>query len=138
LNFDLTGTGNFNRRQDSIPEALRGLIQPSVLQSLKINRLNLKLLDTALNATGQFSFDHTDIPDGAIPDTSGALDLEVLGLNRLIDIFAELDILPQAQFLAFRAMIGFIATQSDTEDKLNSRIEIAPGGSITANGFRVR
>ncbi len=138
LNVDLTATGNFNKRRDTLPDAVSKLLKKEFVQNLKINDLNLDILETQLDARGQFSFDHTDVPAGAAPFTRGALDVEVNGLSALIERFSNLGIVPAAQMLAFQAMIGFVATKSDTEDSYKSKIRIAPDGSISANGFRIR
>ena len=112
---------------------------PVELRDMTINSLLLSIAGAEFTGAGSFSFDNSDYAtfDG-IPAPTGALDLQLIGGNGLMDKLVAMGLLPQEQAMGARMMMGLFATPGEGEDSLTSKIEIdGATGAISANGQRL-
>ena len=107
---------------------------PGEVQSLSVNELRLGMVGAELTGTGDFTFDNATMP----PVPVGAIDLQLVGGNGLIDRLVSMGALPQEQAMGARMMLGLFARPGGGDDTLTSRIEFTPQGGIIANGQPLR
>ncbi len=112
---------------------------PAELHSLTINEILVSALGAEINATGDFTFDNSDLEtfDG-MPAPTGKINANIIGANGLMDRLVSMGFLPSDQAMAGRMMLGLFARPSGGEDSLESTIEINGDGSIFANGQQLR
>lgn len=112
---------------------------PGELNAMTINKIELDAVGARLTGSGDFVFDNTDLAtfDG-MPRPEGAIDLNLVGANGLIDKLVGMGLLPEDQAMGARMMMGLFAVPGDGEDTLNSKIEINDQGHVLANGQRIR
>lgn len=109
------------------------------LHSLNLNNLIVDIAGANLTGEGAFTFDNTDkVTFDGMPKPTGQLDLEVLGLEALLEKLATLGLLPTEQAMGARMMLGLFARPGDTPDSLTSTLKINDAGEISANGQRIR
>ena len=125
------------------PEAMesvdRGETEPGELNALNLNRLTISLAGAELTGKGGFTFDNSDKEtfDG-MPAPTGAIDLQLVGGNGLLDKLVAMGLLPEDQAMGARMMMGLFAVPGDGEDTLNSTIEVTGDGQVKANGQRIK
>jgi hypothetical protein len=68
---------------------------------------------------------------------TGAIDLQLSGVNALIDGLVGLGVVPQDQAMYPRMMLGAFTTSTGA-DQATSRIEFTEDGQIIANGQRLQ
>ena len=112
---------------------------PGELHALTLNTLLLEMAGAKLTGAGDFTFDNSDTTsfDG-MPRPEGAIDLQLLGGNGLLDKLVSMGLLPQDQAMSTRMMMGVFAQPGDGPDALVSRIEVNEQGHVLANGQRLR
>lgn len=112
---------------------------PAELEALTIEDLEITAAGASLTGTGDFTFDNSDVTtfDG-VPRPTGALDLQLVGANGLLDKLVAMGLLPEDQAGGARMMMGLFAVPGDGPDTLNSRLEINEQGHILANGQRIQ
>lgn len=112
---------------------------PGELEALTLNTLLLELAGAKLSGTGAFTFDNSDtVTFDGMPRPQGALDLQLMGGNGLLDKLVAMGLLPQNQAMSARMMMGMFARPGQGEDALVSRIEVTNDGQVLANGQRLR
>ena len=138
--MDLTGTATmFANILD--PEAQAAAAEgaaPGEMNSLDINDITVRIGGAEVLATGALTFDNTDtttIP--GMPRPEGTIEVELNGINNLLDKLVSMGLLPEDQAMMPRMMMGMFATVVG-EDQLTSKIEFAPGGGIFANGQQIQ
>lgn len=120
------------------PVALESVEVPAELHALTVNALRLSLAGAELTGSGGFTFDNTDmITFRGLPAADGALDLQLVGGNGLLDRLVQMGLIPQDQAMGARMMLGLFATPTG-DDTLTSRIQVTPDGAISANGQRLQ
>ena len=119
-------------------EALEFAEVPGELISLAINSIRLAGVGAEITATGDFTFDNTDLEtfDG-LPRPAGEINVGITGANSLIDNLIAMGLLPQEQATMGRMFMGMF-TQPAGNDALTSKIEINDQGHILANGQRIQ
>lgn len=138
LAVDLTGTATLDTPLMD-PEAMESPEAPGELRTLTIADLVLRLAGAELTGMGDFAFDNSDTTtfDG-IPRPEGAVNLRLVGGNRLLDTLIAMGLVQQEQATGVRMMMGLFAVPAEGEDTLTSRIEINEQGHVLANGQRLR
>ncbi|QBF33806.1 DUF2125 domain-containing protein [Thalassococcus sp. S3] len=113
--------------------------EPAQLNALTLRNLLVSAVGARLTGTGDFTFDNSDTEtfDG-LPKPTGAVDLQLVGGNGLLDKLVAMGLLPEDQAMGARMMMGLFAVPGDGEDTLNSKIEINEEGHILANGQRIQ
>ncbi|MEM9639516.1 MAG: DUF2125 domain-containing protein, partial [Pseudomonadota bacterium] len=111
-------------------------ITPAELDSVNINRLQIKAAGAELTGEGAFTFDSETPGAGLKPE--GSADLMLVGGNRLLDTLVKMGLLPEDQAMGARMMMGLLAVPGEAPDTLNSKIEINEQGHILANGQRIQ
>lgn len=138
LNLDLSGkTRVFADLMD--PSIQDSDDFPGELKALTLNDLTLEVAGAELVGSGDFTFDNSDKEsfDG-MPRPEGALDLRLLGGNKLLDSLIQMGIVPEAEAMGARMMMGVFAVPGPSEDELLSRIEVNEEGHVLANGQRIK
>lgn len=142
LIVDLTGKVRLliDLMNPSAMEAVdRGEMEPGELTALDLNRLTMRLAGAELSGKGGFTFDNTDREtfDG-MPAPTGAIDLQLVGGNGLLDKLVAMGLLPEDQAMGARMMMGLFAVPGEGEDTLTSKIEVTGDGQVKANGQRIK
>ena len=112
---------------------------PGELNALTLKNLIVDAVGARLSGTGDFTFDNTDTATfGGMPRPTGAVDLQLVGGNGLIDKLVGMGLLPEQQAMGARMMMGLFAVPGEAPDTLNSKIEFNDQGHILANGQRIQ
>lgn len=111
---------------------------PGKIFAAKLAELDIRAAGATVSGTGDLTFDNDDMTtfDG-FPAPVGTISLQGTGINGLIDNLISMGLVPEDQAMMGRMMLGMF-TQSTGDDALESVIEFAPGGEISANGQRIR
>jgi len=112
---------------------------PAELYELSLNDLTISVVGAEAKGTGQFVFDNSDLEtfDG-MPAPTGAIDIDIFGINGLIDTLINMGLLPQEQAMGARMMMGLFARPGQGEDSWTSKIEVKGDGSVFANGQQLK
>lgn len=113
---------------------------PGQVHALTLNHLQVTAAGVDLTASGDFTFDNTDmVTYEGMPKPVGTLDAKMVGGNGLIDKLIQMGILPEDQAMGGRMMMGMFATAVEgQEDTLTSNIEMKEDGSVFANGQQIK
>lgn len=112
---------------------------PAELHALDVNKLLLSVVGAELTGQGAFSFDNSDLQTfPGMPRPEGAIDLQLVGANALIDNLIKMGIVKEQDAMGARMMMGMMAVPGDGPDTLKSKIEINEQGQVLANGQRIR
>lgn len=106
---------------------------PGEVEALDINELKVSAAGAELTGNGAMTFDNST----GRPMPIGAVDLQLVGGNGLIDKLVAMGLVPEDQAMGTRMMMGLFAVPAG-EDTLTSKIEFKEGGSIFANGQQVQ
>jgi len=136
--FDVKGTGFW--KQDIMDPAVQmdGVEPPGELTSLDLSEILVKAVGTEVGATGEMTFDNTDLTsfDG-VPAPTGSILVTIKGVNALIDNLIAMGIVPNDQAMGARMMLGIFARPGPGPDELISLIEFKDGG-LFANGQQLQ
>ncbi|WP_435230292.1 DUF2125 domain-containing protein [Pseudopelagicola sp. nBUS_20] len=112
---------------------------PGELNALTLNDVQLIVAGAGLTGTGDFVFDNTDMQsfDG-FPRPEGTLNINIVGINALMDNLVTMGLLPEDQVMGARMMLSMFAVPGAGEDELNSTIEVNRQGHVLANGQRLK
>ncbi|MBT8153504.1 DUF2125 domain-containing protein [Epibacterium ulvae] len=112
---------------------------PALLNSVVVNQLLLRAAGAELTGTGAFELDYNDLEsfDG-VPAPVGIANLSLIGANGLIDNLIKMGLVSDSDASGARLMMGLLAVPGDGEDSLKSEIEFGEGGTISANGQRLK
>lgn len=142
ISVDLSGKGRlFFDLLD--PEQMAKLEEgedvPGEVESLMLNDLTVDMAGTKLTGAGAFTFDQSDLTsfDG-VPAPEGAIDLQLVGGNGLLDKLVGMGFVAEEQATMVRMMAGMFARTGSGADELTSRIEITEDGHVLANGQRLK
>lgn len=106
---------------------------PGEVQSLDIGELKVSAVGAELTGNGAMTFDNSM----GRPMPIGAVDLQLIGGNGLIDKLGAMGFVPEDQAMGAKMMMGLFAVPTG-EDTLTSKIEFKEGGSIFANGQQIQ
>ena len=112
---------------------------PFELGNMDINDVSLSIAGASVDAVGAFTFDNSDLEtfDG-LPAPTGSVDINIYGINGLIDTLVQMGLIPDDQAMGARMMMGAFARPGDGEDHLTSQIEVNRDGSFFANGMQLQ
>jgi len=112
---------------------------PALLHSMTISDVTMSIAGAEVNATGDFAFDNSDLTtfDG-MPAPTGTIDVNIFGVNGLMDRLTQMGLLPQEQAMGARMMLGLFARPADGPDSMTSKIEVNGDGSVFANGQQLK
>ena len=109
------------------------------LEALTLNELTVDVAGARLTGQGDFTFDNSDtVTFSGFPKPQGAVDLQLLGGNGLLDNLVSIGLLPEDQALGARLMMGLFARPGEGEDAFVSKIEVNDQGHVLANGQRLQ
>jgi hypothetical protein len=112
---------------------------PAELNELTVNKLLLSLVGASISGSGHFTFDNSDLSTfEGFPRPVGHADLQLTGINALLDKMVAMGLVGDQEVMAARAMIAAFAMPGAAPDTLNSRIELTEQGQILANGMRIK
>ena len=138
--LDLAGTATvlFNVTDPAQAEAMAASPMPVEVETVDLNELNIAFGGAQITGTGAFTLDNADMTTiPGMPKPTGAVDLQLNGVNGLIDALAGMGLLPDQQVLGARMMLGAFTTATG-DDQATSRIEFTEDGQILANGQRLQ
>ncbi|MEP2532204.1 DUF2125 domain-containing protein [Shimia sp.] len=112
---------------------------PGELNALTLNDLQVHIAGASLTGMGDFVFDNSDMVsfDG-FPRPEGALDLNIVGINGLMDKLVSMGLLPEEQVMGARMMLSMFSIPGEGDDELNSTIVVNEQGHVLANGQRLK
>jgi hypothetical protein len=137
---DLSGTATvlFDALDPTQAEAMAAAEMPAELNSVNLNELDISFGGAQVTGTGAFTLDNTDMTTfPGMPKPTGSVDLQLNGVNGLIDTLASMGLLPEDQVMGARMMLGMFATPVG-DDQLTSRLEVTADGQVIANGQRIQ
>ncbi len=112
---------------------------PAEIHNLSINDITVSAVGAEITGTGEFTFDNSDLDTfEGIPAPTGAIDMQIVGINGLLDTLIQMGLLPNDQAMGARMMLGLFARPGDGEDTLVSTIEVNGDGSVFANGQQLK
>ncbi len=111
---------------------------PALLHTLTLGTLVIDAAGALVTGEGAFSFDNTDLQTlPGFPRPEGAIDLELSGINGLIDTLIQMGLLPQEQAMGARMFLAMLTVPGAEPDTATSRIEFNSQGHLLANGQRL-
>lgn len=136
--IDVSGTAKlFGSLLD--PEIVDSPAPPGELHSLSLNGLQVSVAGAELTGKGAFTIDNTDLQTfGGVPRPTGAVDLQLVGGNGLLDNLIKMGIVPENEAMQARMMMGLFAVPGDGPDTLKSKLEVNEQGHVLANGQRIQ
>lgn len=140
VKVELSGTATplFDVLDPSQAEAMAAAPMPVEIESASLDSLEIAFGGATVTGSGAFTFDNSDTTTfPGMPRPTGAVDLQMNGVNGLIDTLVAMGLIPEEQAMAPRMMLGMFAT-SVGDDQLTSRIEVTPDGALLANGQRLQ
>lgn len=134
LIVDLSGTAKMaiNIFDPKEAETIGGA-PPGKLESLDVHDLKVSAVGAELTGKGAMTFDNS----GPMPKPLGAVDMQLVGGNGLIDKLVAMGLVPEDQAMGARMMMGLFAVPTG-EDTLTSKIEFKEDGGVYANGQRIQ
>ena len=140
IRLDLSGAAQLDRSIMDPAQAEALAMQPGFpgrIENLALNDLTIDAVGLNVTGTGDFTFDNTDTTTfPGLPNPTGAVTIDVIGANALIDKLIAMGLVPAEQAMMPRMMLGMFA-KSTGDDALQSVIEIKEG-QVLANGQRIR
>lgn len=106
---------------------------PGELEKLDVNELKLSIAGAELTGKGAMTFDNST----PMPKPIGAVDLQLVGANALIDKLVAMGFVPSDQAAGAKMMMGLFAVPTG-DDALTSKIEFKEDGGVYANGQRIQ
>jgi hypothetical protein len=97
LRLDLTGTATmlFDAMDPAQAEAMAQSPMPLQVESANLNDLTIAFGGAEVTGSGAFTFDNTDLTTiPGMPKTTGAIDLQLNGVNALVDTLAAMGLHP--------------------------------------------
>jgi hypothetical protein len=136
--LDAKGTG-FWKQDIMDPSAqMEGTAPPGELTSLDLTQVLVKAAGAEVSALGALTFDNTDLVTfGGLPAPTGKIDVNIKGVNTLIDNLIAMGLLPEDQAMGARMMLGMFATPGAGPDELTSVLEFKDKGFF-ANGQQLQ
>lgn len=112
---------------------------PGELNALTLSDLVIRAVGAELLGAGSFTFDNTDLEtfDG-MPRPEGEVNLQVSGLNGLIDKLIAMGLVQEQDAMGARMMLGMFTVPGAEPDTASSTIEFNAQGQILANGQRIK
>lgn len=110
---------------------------PAELEALDLNTLDISAVGARLTGVGGFTFE-PPVAGSTLPRPTGAVDLELVGANALLDTLVSLRLLPEQQAMGARLMMGLLGVPGDAPDTITSKIEVNEQFQIFANGQRIQ
>jgi hypothetical protein len=136
--LDTKGTGRW--LQDIMdPEVqMDGVEPPGELNSLDLTQLLVKAAGAEVGATGGLTFDNSDLVTfQGMPKPTGSINVDIKGVNKLIDNLIAMGLLPDDQAMGARMMLGMFTRPGAAPDEVTSVIEFKDGG-LFANGQQLQ
>jgi len=139
VSLDLSGTATmlFDVMDPAQAEAMAASPMPAQIDSVNINGMEVTFGGASVTGSGALTLDNTDLAATGMPTPTGAIDLQLSGVNGLIDALVGLGLLPEDQAMYPRMMLGAFTTATG-DDQATSRIEFTEDGQIVANGQRLQ
>ena len=137
---DLSGTATmlFDVMDPAQAEAMASAPMPAQFNSVDINELSVSFGGASVNGTGSFTLDNNDMTTfPGMPKPTGSVDLQINGVNGLMDKLVAMGLIPEDQIMGARMMLGMFATAVG-DDQLTSRLEVTADGQVIANGQRIQ
>lgn len=125
--------------EDEIAAVEMGQMMPGELNGVTLSDLVISAVGASLTGQGDFTFDNEDLDsfDG-MPRPEGTLNLQVSGLNGLIDKLIQMGLVQEQDAMGARMMLGMFTVPGADPDTATSVIEVNAQGHVLANGQRIK
>jgi hypothetical protein len=133
LHVDISGKAKLTADLFNPEEMANLQASPFEPQTATLNALEVTAAGASLTGTGAATFDNSM----GMPMPKGAVDLKLVGGNKLIDTLVSMGLLPDEQAMGARMMLGLFAVPAG-DDVLTSKIEMRDDGGLYANGQRLQ
>lgn len=136
FNVDLAGNGVFDwflLMSDQTDEDVT-ISEGFSPQNLNINDISLQLAGAALKVAGALTFKN----EAAMPLPVGKIDINVNGINGLVDGLVKIGVLNEADAGQFKMMQASFLKPGEEPDSGNATIEMREDGSVFVNDQRVQ
>ncbi|WP_333713858.1 DUF2125 domain-containing protein [Yoonia sp.] len=118
--------------------ALDGQEPPFEPESITLDTFRISAVGALITGGGAFTFDNTDTQTFApMPRPEGSANVEITGLNALLDNLVAMGLVPADQIMGPRMMMGMFA-RATGPDQMAVELEVTPNGQVNVNGNRVR
>jgi hypothetical protein len=136
--FDAKGTAKLLADiMDPAAQAQTGSV-PGEVNTLDLTQVLVKAVGAEIAATGALTFDNTDLVTfQGMPAPTGKINVDIKGVNALIDNLIAMGLVPEDQAMGARMMMGIFARPGEGPDALVSEIEFKDKG-IFANGQQLQ
>jgi hypothetical protein len=135
---DVKGTGRWF--QDIMdPEAeMDGMEPPGQIDTVDLTQVLLKAAGAEVAASGALAIDNSGATTfQGMPAPTGTINVDIKGVNKLIDNLIAMGILPEDQAMGARMMLGVFTRPGSEPDQVTSVIEFKDGG-LFANGQQLQ
>lgn len=135
---DVKGTGRWF--QDIMdPEAeMDGMEPPGQIDTVDLTQVLLKAAGAEVAASGALEIDNSGATTfQGMPAPTGTINVDIKGVNKLIDNLIAMGILPEDQAMGARMMLGMFTRPGTEPDQVTSVIEFKDGG-LFANGQQLQ
>jgi Uncharacterized protein conserved in bacteria (DUF2125) len=136
--LDAKGTGRWF--QDIMDPAVEmdGVEPPGQIDTLDLTQLLVKAAGAEVAATGALTVDNSGATTfQGMPAPTGTINVDIKGVNKLIDNLIAMGILPDDQAMGARMMLGMFTRPGAGPDEVTSLIEFKDGG-LFANGQQLQ
>jgi hypothetical protein len=140
IQFALAGKAKalFDMFDPAQAEAIESTDIPYEFTSVTLDKLKIMAAGALLTGDGAFTFDNTDMQTFApMPRPEGEARIEIAGLNALLDNLVAMGLVPEADIMGPRMMMGMFA-RSTGDDQMETSVEVTADGQVKVNGNRVR
>ena len=111
---------------------------PIELKDLTVEKFYLSGTGAAVNSSGTFEFDNSDLVTfRGLPRPIGQLEIKLQGGDTLLDRLIEINLIPKAQAIGIQMMLSMFSVPGDL-DELKALLELTEDGHLLANGQRIR
>ncbi|MFW2589275.1 DUF2125 domain-containing protein [Sagittula sp. SSi028] len=112
---------------------------PGELNEVTLSDVVVRAIGAELLGKGAFTFDNTDLESfGGMPAPEGQVDLQIAGINGLIDRLIAMGFVQEQDAMGARLMLGMFTVPGAEPDTATATIEINDQGHILANGQRIK
>jgi hypothetical protein len=135
---DVKGTGRWF--QDIMdPEAeMDGMEPPGQIDTVDLTQVLVKAAGAEVAASGALEIDNSGATTfQGMPAPTGTINVDIKGVNKLIDNLIAMGILPEDQAMGARMMLGVFTRPGAEPDQVTSVIEFKDGG-LFANGQQLQ
>lgn len=136
--LDVKGTGRWFQDIMDPEMEMDGAEPPGQIDTLDLTQFLMKAAGAEVGATGALQIDNTGATTlQGMPAPTGTINVDIKGVNKLIDNLIAMGFLPEDQAMGARMMLGVFTRPGAGPDEVTSVIEFRDGG-LFANGQQLQ